>query len=147
METPVMTNIGFIQPTQDFKTVEGEAERVRIQNEKILAEERRIAADKLKKEQAETKRIADELQAKKDAELKVKKEEEEKVEKELKEKQAADKKAAAAPDKEKLLAWTNKIIIPAIGELKSEKAINIYKQACQYLTNTCKYVQQETEKL
>lgn len=104
------------------KRLEAEAERVRLQNEKKLAEERRIAAEKLAAQQAESKRLADELEAKRDAEEAEnrRKHQEEQL------RIIAEKKAAAAPDKEKLRKMIDMsvLVIPGV-ELKSEEAIKV----------------------
>ena len=101
------------------------------------------AAEKLEAERKERSKIEAELQAKKQAEEAARVQ----LEKEEAARIAAEKKAAAAPDKEKLLSFASKILIPAVGELKTPEAQAIYKQAAQYLTNVVKYVQVEAGKL
>lgn len=111
---------------------ESERRRIEAENAKILEEERK-----------ERERIAAELKVKQDAE----EAERQRKEKEERDRIAAEKKAAAAPDKQKLLTWAGKILIPAIGELKTDAAKQIYNEACRYITNTAKYVKTEAEKL
>lgn len=125
------------------KAAEEKARKEREVAAKKLAEEQAKADIERKKLEAEAKRLADELRTK---QLQEEAERQRKAKEET-DRIAAEKQAAAAPDKEKLLSFANRIIIPAVGELKSPEAQAIYKQAAQYITNVVKYVKQETEKL
>ena len=104
-----------------------DAARLHYENEakkeKKLADERRIAAEKLAAQQAESKRLADELHTK---QLQEEAERQQKGQDE-KARIAAEKEAAAAPDKEKLHTMVNTIMLPE-GNVKTEAAYAIEKQ-------------------
>ena len=93
------------------KAADEKARKEREAAAKKLAEERRISAEKLAKEQAEARRLADELQAKKDAEEAERKRKESEENARI----AAEKKAAAAPDKEKLRKMVQSAVLPEAG--------------------------------
>lgn len=104
------------------KAADEKARKEREASEKKLAEERRVAAEKFAAQQAEAKRLADELRTKQ------LQEEAERQQKEQAERTriAAEKKAASAPDKEKLhkMIELSVLVIPGV-ELKSEEAIKV----------------------
>jgi hypothetical protein len=95
------------------KAHEDEQERIRLENEKLrkdaeakelaLKAERKKAQEKLEKEKADARRLADELQARKNTELKA---ENEKKEAALKAQKEAEK-LAKAPIKKQLENWVN----------------------------------------
>ena len=107
-----------------------EAERAKAEKERIA--EREEAARKQKaiedaariereKIEAERAKIEAELRAKQQAELKVKQQ----AEAYEKQRIEAEKQAAKAPDREKLVAFVNSIVLPALPVLKSEESKNI----------------------
>lgn len=107
-----------------------EAERAKAEKERIA--EREEAARKQKaiedaariereKIEAERAKIEAELRAKQQAELK----EKQQIESAEKQRIESEKQAEKAPDREKLVAFVNSIILPAIPVLKSEESKNI----------------------
>lgn len=85
------------------------AEIAKIEEANRIVREK--AAVELAAQQAAAKKVADELQARKDAEAKADAE-----------RLAAEKKAAKAPDKDKLKAFVSAIQLPAIPELSTPEA-------------------------
>ena len=91
--------------------------------QKAIEDAARIEREKA---EAENRRLAKELQDRKDAELKAENDRKEKEAKELKEKHDAELKAAKAPKKQKLTNWINELSITApIGLENDETSKNI----------------------
>jgi hypothetical protein len=96
-----------------------EAERIEAaKKQKAIEDAARIEREKIEAERA---KIEAELRAKQQAELKVKQQ----AEASEKQRIEAEKQAAKAPDREKLVAFVNSIVLPALPVLKSEESKNI----------------------
>lgn len=93
---------------------------------------REKAAKELADQQAEAKKIADELQAKKDAEAKA---EADRI--------AAEKKAAKAPDKDKLKLFVASIQLPNIPELSTGEANTILAELRSKFTSYINWASQQ----
>lgn len=103
------------------KLAEEKARKEREESERILLAERKLAAEKLAVEMANARKLAAEIEAKKQAEIEAKA----KAEKQEKLRVEAENKAAKAPDKEKLNAWVDDIKHVATPALTSKKSQDI----------------------
>lgn len=103
------------------KAIEEKAKKEREESERILLAERKLAAEKLEAEIANARKLAAEIEAKKQSEAKVIAEQKATYE--------AEKKAAKAPKKEKLTKWVNEmVLVYPIGLSEDETAIEILEK-------------------
>ena len=107
---------------------EAEQERIRVENEKLVAEKAELEA-KSKKEREEKAALEAELQAKKEAEAKALKEATEKAEKE----RIEAEKLAKAPIKKQMSVWVNSFELPTT-EIQNEK-VDLIKQKFEAFKN------------
>jgi colicin import membrane protein len=134
-----------IQDEADAKLAEQAKEAARlakIEADKLAAikESNRIVREKsaaaLAAEQAAAKKLADELQARKDAEAKA---EAERI--------TAEKKAAKAPDNDKLKAFVVAIQLPAIPELSTAEANTVLAELRSKFTAYINWANKQVEAL
>lgn len=115
---------------------EAKLEEERKKAEEVRAEEKRIQDAKLAKEQAENKRLEEELQQRKDKE-----------EKERLERLKAEKKAKSAPDKVKLQSLKSTISGIEIPELTTPEAVEITNSIKILLGKVAAFIDEKCESL
>jgi hypothetical protein len=132
---------------KERKEADEKARKEREESERILLAERKLAAEKLELEMANARKLAAEIEAKKQAEEIERKEQEAKAAAEAKAKAEAEKKAQAAPDKEKLKTLIIQFHSIKMPEVKSEEAKKIVSDTETLIKKLIAFVEEKTNQL
>lgn len=129
------------------RAAEEKSKKEREEAERILLAERKAAEEKLRIERENAKKLADEIEAKRQADLKAIKDAEEKAKEDARIKAEAEEKANAAPDKEKLIALAEKIDVfikeNTVIIMKTAKAKTTLSTATEYLGKVSAYIKEK----
>ena len=131
----------------DKKAIEEKARKEREESERILLAERKLAAEKLEIEMANARKMAAEIEAKKQADEKARKEAELKAEADRKAKADAEKKAKNATDKEKLIKLALEIDAINLPDVKGNEALKIVSDVKILLSKVSGFINENTKKL
>ena len=126
------------------KAIEERARKEREESERILIAERKAAEEKLRIEMEKARKLAAEIEAKKQAEEKAKKEAGAKAQSELKAKELAEKRAKSAPDKIKLNDFAKMLDELNYPDLKSEDAKKILSDAKTLLAKVSSFIRDKS---